>query len=203
MNHCLRFVCSGVVIFSLTAPTKWLVLLSELDPFGCVTFGQSRRATQEKDYIHIQVNGGLNQKFSIWSVRLWAAQCRSEAEDPVHFTPRKLNFLSDTVSRFPLLHPRVRCICQSKLNLSQKILSGGQANSPNDVLTLNFNIFPSKLGQMLRKDYFCGQFDSSPGTFDHITYTSLYSPTLSFCVFPQNKCQRLQMEEVEQKQIAY
>lgn len=86
----------------------------------------------------------------------------------------------DTVSRFPLLHPWVGCICQSKLNLTSKILSGGQANSPNDVLALNFNIFLSKLGQKLRKDYFCSQFESSSGDFFfyHITYIIIFTNSL-------------------------
>lgn len=86
--------------------------------------------------------------------------------------------VSDGVPRFPLLHPWVRCICQSKLKLTSEILSGGQANSPNDALALNFNIFLSKLGQRLRKDYFCGQFESSSGDFFIISHILLYSPTL-------------------------
>lgn len=87
--------------------------------------------------------------------------------------------VSDAVPRFPLLHPWVRCICQSKLNLTSEILSGGQANSPNDALALNFNIFLSKLGQKLRKDYFCGQFESSSGDFfDHITYIIIFTNSL-------------------------
>lgn len=53
------------IILSVKIPTKWLVSLSEFDPFGQITFAKSQGAAPFNCFIHSSVGQGLNHKFLV------------------------------------------------------------------------------------------------------------------------------------------
>lgn len=66
---------AGCIFLSITTPRKWLVSLSEFDPFSLITFENSQ-ATQFIYFIPIQVSGGPKWKLAGSTGRsLWCACC--------------------------------------------------------------------------------------------------------------------------------
>lgn len=77
-------VNAGHISFSINIHAKWLVSLSDFEPFGPFTFGRSRKPVNH--FIPIQVSGGLNRKLATRQVEVFCLQlCQPRNAEAKHY----------------------------------------------------------------------------------------------------------------------